>query len=284
MNYTCLKYPFIFILGILITAAGAAILVYTISNHKVSNANQVKNVYEITEEFDNFNIKVETVDVELKYSEYDKCVVEVLETDKLSHNVEVKDNALTITNKDNRKWMDRYFFFNYVEMKITISLPKDKTSYNELKANITTGDVKVDNSIEFNKVVYDSTTGDIELKNANCKSFSTHITSGHVTLTNVNIENALEIETTTGDIRLTNVIANSFNIVTTTGDVTFDKCDAHSIKVEATTGDVKGTLLTAKTFNAKTTTGDVEVPKTSSSDTCVIDTTTGDIEIEIVNA
>ncbi len=274
---------FIFILGLLITAVGTVILIYTISNGKVKRAKEVKNTYNIVEEFDNFDIKVETIDVEIKYSDDDKCVVDVIETDHISHDIKVKDNTLVVTDKDDRKWMDK-LFFNFVDMKIVISLPNDKTSYNELKVNITTGDVKVDKDIEFNKVIYDSTTGDIDLKNVNCKSFVANITTGNVFLTNVNIENSLEVSTTTGDITFKNVIAKSFSIVTTTGDVELDKCDAHTISVVTTTGDVDGKLLSNKTFTTATTTGDINVPKTTAEDTCQITTTTGDITINIVTA
>ena len=105
--------------------------------------------------------------------------------------------------------------------------------------------------------------------------------TGDVNINSVNCDD-LEIKLSTGDITLKNVVATAeFDIKSSTGDVRFDGCDAGDISVKTSTGDVTGTLLTDKIFSAKTSTGDINVPKSKTGGKCEINTSTGDIFIEI---
>lgn len=68
---------------------------------------------------------------------------------------------------------------------------------------------------------------------------------------------------------------------TTTGDIRLERVDAAPLAIAATTGDVTDTLCSEKRFAVHTGTGDVSVPATASGGVCEIETSTGDVHIEL---
>lgn len=274
----------------------------------------ITNTYEITENFSNIKIMVETTDVEILPSQDSKCKIEIYENAKYPHSAEVISGGLTIT-QPNKKITNS--LFNFGNPKITIYLPNSE--YKAFLAVLATGDILIDSSFKFDLIDIDVTTGDVKNYASVNQSLKIEATTGDITLENISAENinlsvstgditlkntlasdniTLNISTgkadltsvkckylsskgTTGDIKLNNVIATeSFNIKRTTGDVIFDSSDANEITVDVTTGDVLGTLLTGKKFSVDTTTGDKKVPGTTGG-LCKIHTTTGDIIITI---
>ena len=92
----------------------------------------------------------------------------------------------------------------------------------------------------------------------------------------------LTVETTTGDLNLRGVaVEGALSAHTTTGDIRLERVDAASLAIAATTGDVTGTLCSEKRFAVHTGTGDVSVPATASGGVCEIETSTGDVHIEL---
>lgn len=275
---------FSIILGVLLTAIGAVIIAFTVLNHTYNRIKDVTNTYDINNEFDSFDINCTTSDIIIKYSDSDKCSVEFFEKDKITHEAKVENKKLVIKENDSRRWFEKYFFFyTFSKMKITISLPKNKTEYNNFDIKLTTGDIKIANNITFKDVNINLTTGDVLFNNVNSDKMIINSTTGDVILKDVNVKGELNIDSTSTDVLLTNVISDSLIVDLTTGDVIFDKCDAHSIVVNSTTGDIEGSLLTGKKFIAKTTTGDIKVPSNSeTTDVFEAYTTTGDINITVV--
>lgn len=92
----------------------------------------------------------------------------------------------------------------------------------------------------------------------------------------------LTVETTTGDLNLRGVaVEGALSAHTTTGDIRLERVDAASLAIAATTGDVTGALCSEKRFAVHTGTGDVSVPATASGGVCEIETSTGDVHIEL---
>ena len=57
----------------------------------------------------------------------------------------------------------------------------------------------------------------------------------------------------------------------------------NELKIITSTGDIEGTLLSDKVFIVKSSTGDIDVPSSITSGMCEITTSTGDIEVRVVN-
>lgn len=225
---------------------------------KLSTVEYETNTYELTEDFSNIKIDLDTADIVFEKSEDDKCRVECYEDVNCRHEVKVEDGTLVISVDDQRKWYHNISLSFQGGAKIKVYLPKSE--YDKLEINTSTGDVRI-GCMTFNDMELTVSTGDV---------FLTDVTCGN-----------LNSNGSTGDITLKKVIASEkFNINRSTGDVKFEDCDAAEIKVEASTGSVKGNFLTSKIITAKSSTGDVDVPKNTEGGKCEITTSTGDIKIK----
>ena len=266
---------------------------------KLSTVKYRTTTHEITEEFKNISIKVDTSDVEFFYTTDSKITVTATEYENSTHSIKVEDGTLKIEATDTRKWYEYVSLFTFQSPKVSVYLPFG--NYEKLSINLDTGDVKMPNDLNFSSIdiVSDTgdvinyasateyikiqtTTGDVKLEKISTNEITIIVTTGDVKIKDVACKTFVS-NGNTGDITLINLIASdSFNILRSTGDVEFYKCDAEYIEVKTDTGDVEGSFSSNKIFITKTSTGDVEVPKTTNGGTCKITTTTGDIEIYII--
>lgn len=277
------------------------------------------NTYEINEEFSNIQLNTETVDILFAVSDDNMCRVVCCEQKNMKHSVGVQDDTLTINAVDNREWYE-HIGINLHTPKVTVYLPKAEyaslgitgstgtieipkefqfvsadismstgnvnlfSSVSEsVIINTTTGDIRVDN-ISAGSLDLSASTGGIVVSDVTCKgNMKAKVTTGDVKVANVTCQNLLSTGSTS-DISLKNVIATGkFSIERSTGDVVFERSDAAEIFVKTDTGDVTGSLLTEKVFITETATGDVNVPKTITGGKCEINTSTGNIKIEIAD-
>lgn len=266
---------------------------------KLSTVKYQTTTHEITEDFKNISIKVDTADVEFFYTTDSKVTVTATEYENSTHSVKIEDSTLKIETTDKRKWYEYISLFNFQSPKVSVYLPFG--NYENLSINLDTGDVKMPNDLNFSSIdiVSDTgdvinyasateyikiqtTTGDVKLEKISTNEITIIVTTGDVKVKDVACKTFVS-NGNTGDITLINLIASdSFHILRSTGDVEFYKCDAENIEVKTDTGDVEGSFSSNKIFITKTSTGDVEVPKTTNGGTCKITTTTGDIEIYII--
>lgn len=296
---------------------GLLLLVFAMSLDGWSFDKREETIYEISEDFTNISITLDTDDVFFTPSPDGTKKVVCLEDKNLGHTVSVEGGTLKIGVDDNRKWYNH--IFNFGETSVTVYLPESE--YNLLSIDSDTSDVSIPNNFKFGSIdielstgdarCYASTvgdvkirtstgrisladasfsslllkasTGDISLSAVKCGDINISVSTGEIKLTNVSCK-SLTAEANTGDVEMINVIASgAFAILTDTGDVDFEASDAAEIYIETDTGDVSGTLLSEKVFFYKTDTGDVQLPETTKGGICKIITDTGDIEIYIKN-
>ena len=287
-------------------------------NWDLSELSTVKyeiNEYEITDSFQKIWINTDTADITLVPS--DTISVVCTERVNAKHTVSVKDGILRIEIVDYTKWYER-IGFDFSTSKITVYVPQGQ--YEMLKIKGSTGDVKIPENYQFERVDIHQSTGDVTCKasttetmkiktstgsihvenvsvghleltvttgkimatDVNCRGdMNVSVSTGKTNLTNVSCKN-LTTDGNTGDITLKNVVtAEKLSIERSTGYVKFEGCDAAEIYVKTDTGDVTGTLMSEKVFLCKTHTGSVNVPKTTSGGLCEITTDTGDIRLTI---
>ncbi len=155
-------------------------------------------------------------------------------------------------------------------------------SMGSLSIDLSSGDVDVRAVAVEGKMEIESTSGDISIFDVTFKDISVETTSGDSSLSGARGENAY-VHHTSGVATLHDaVLSDRMVIESTSGEISFDGCDAGSVDIRTTSGDVDGTFLTPKTFDADSTSGDVRVPYPSSGDPCRIRTTSGDINILVV--
>ena len=282
---------------------------------KLSTVKYETNEYEITDLFQSINIVTDTADITLVPSEGISVVC--TEQENAKHTVSVKDGTLQIEIVNQIKWYER-IGFDFGTPKISVYIPQGM--YETLTIKGSTGDVKIPENYQFERVdIHQSTgdvtclasttdtmkiktsTGSIHVENMSVGYLELSVTTGRITATDVNCEGDMNVSVSTGKTRLTNVSCKNLtadgntgditlkNVVTaekltierTTGDVKFEGCDAAEILVKTDTGNVTGTLLSEKVFRCKTDTGSVEVPKSTAGGRCEIITDTGDIRLSI---
>ena len=244
------------------------------------------NTYAPDGDFSNILVDVRTADITFKLSTDGRTKVVCYEDAEMKHKVEISDGALLITNKDNGKWYKHIGIFTE-ETAVTVYLPAE-LFYDELNLYCTTGDITVAKDIRFLKANVETTTGDIEWNANTAGKLQIKCTTGDITVSNVHC-GSLDVQGTTGDVELKNTEAeDQLNVKVTTGDVELDRVDAAELNIKATTGDVTGTLVSDKIFDTKAATGMIVTPAgdvikdtTKPLGKCTVETTTGDIKIEI---
>lgn len=175
-----------------------------------------------------------------------------------------------------------------------------RTSGN-LYVKTTSGDINV-NSIETKMTEIRSTSGDISLTGYTGGDLYVKSTSGDIRLGGIEAKMA-EIRSTSGDLSLSQMGASGLmlktisgtikseqttseghaEMITTSGDISLYETDADTFDIKSTSGDVRGTLLTGKIFETRTSSGSVHTPPSKEgAGKCNINTTSGDIRIDIV--
>ena len=282
-----------------------------------SNRYQTKT-HEITDDFTNIYIDIQTADVAVLPSSDGGVRVVSHERINATNEVKVQEDTLSIALSDHTEWYDRISLFGFGEPSITIYLPVG--DYEALSISLTTGDVSLASEFTFSSIDIDGTTGDIEVMASTTGKLSIHLSTGDAELTNVSaseivikggageieLENisckgAITLQNTTGEVSLSGVSAYSLSMHSTTGDlemdrvtiadallveattggVSFRKLDAASIRIETGTGDVTGSVCKPMSFSASSTSGDIRVPSPEAGGTCQVKTTTGDIYITV---
>ena len=264
------------------TAIFGGVMLYLGGNYnKLSTAKYQTTTFSNLGEFNSILIDVTTADIEIKQSDTLESKVVVYDQENVGYSAVTIDGVLEIKATDNRTWRD-YLGISFTTSKVTIYL--EKATYYDLLINASTGDVSVMQSFTFNSINVTLSTGDVNISNATIlEEFVVNVTTGDVEIKNCTLKKFTS-KGGTGDIELDNVIAiEHFTIERSTGDVEFIECDAYELFIKTSTGDIKGTLLSEKKFNAKTNTGKKRVPSTLNGGDCVLNTSTGDIIISIVN-
>ncbi len=306
------------IVGSALLLTGAVVFAVGVANS--SKEKQVTNTHELEGTISNFKIDNAVSNVSFMIAQDGKQKVVCKESEKMYHTVSLADNTLSIGFKDEKKWYENIFNFNYVKYSVDIYIPSGE--YDSLTLRSSTGNVDVTESLSFNTVDVELSTGNVtfkadvndslklkastgnisvtatETKTLNIetstgsiyvnevsveKDIALKASTGHITLKEVTGDNLI-VNTSTGDVTLKQTILNkNIKIETSTGDVKIDGSDAETINITTTTGDVKGSLLSDKVFYVESKTGHINVPHSTTGGLCEIKTTTGDVDIYISN-
>ena len=279
---------------------------------KLETKKYVTTTHEITEAFEDIQIRVYSADVVFLPAEDGNCRVICNEREDEGYAVSVTDGTLNISAPRERKW---HIGVAFDSDRITVYLPE--TEYVSLAIENETGDVIIPGSFRFADMNLSVSTGDIRseaeagdvritsstgsicVENTTVGSLNLTTSTGKVTVKNLTCAGDLKVGVSvgkidltditcknmsstgsTGDVSLCNVVASeTLLVVRSTGDITFRDCDAAEVYARANTGYIEGNFLTDKTFLAKSDTGSIDVPKTATGGKCELITRTGHIRI-----
>ena len=275
--------------------------------------------YDVSDTFSSLDIDCIQSKLIICESDDGLCHVTCIETDNITHTVGVAGGVLSIKQNDTRTWFQRLWFFNDLDISLTVYLPLG--SYDELTVKNTSGGVSAEGGFDFANAVIANVSGRVSLKadvkaNATISNTSGSISvsgihgqnvtitsvSGGITLSDIHANKVLRIGQTSGSTELSDISCGTLNIKTVSGKtelkntiaetsmridgvsgkVHLDGCDSADIYIEVVSGKVEAVLLSGKVFTTHTTSGSINVPENSTdSGKCEIKTISGGIEVEI---
>ena len=285
----------------------------------------------ISEDFQDIDVRVRISDVEFKASEDDVSRVVARESEKVHHEVTVYNDTLKIESvEENWKWFDLRSLFQMTP-SVTVYLPKE--NYNKLFVSSTTGDIRIPGGFSFDEVKAEASTGDVSVAGTIRTTLSVKTSTGDITVKDFTANGmelsastgkitigsgragydvvpsflsakigevivkvntgalrmedfacgSLETRGNTGSIHMKNVVTRGDMVLErSTGSIHFESCDAESgkIQIKTSTGSVRGSFKTGKTFVTQSSTGSVRVPDTDGI-RCEIRTSTGSIDVTV---
>lgn len=285
---------------------------------KFSTVTYTTNTYEVNGNFNSISIDVDTTGIEFVPTDNETCSIVCFEEESVKHSATVQNGTLVIDTADTRKWYEYIICLSFSQPKMTVYLPENE--YDSLFIETNTGNITIPEDFSFKtlniqgdtsdvncfaSVLQDIeiklSTGDICLEAFAAGQLKLTTDTGQIQVSAADVSGDIRIETDTGKVNLTdtscenlfaqsdtgyitmkNVIgAGSLTAQSDTGDVRFENSDAAEISVKTDTGDVTGTLLSDKIFITETSTGRIDVPKTTTGGRCEIQTSTGDIKIDV---
>jgi len=284
---------------------------------KLGTVQYETNTHTIEESFSDISVNTDTADIVLVPAGDGACKVVCHEEVKVKHTVSVQNGTLTIKSVDERKWYE-HITISFESPKITVYLPE--TEYGTLAIQESTGDIEIPKDFVFKNIDVVSSTGDINacasalegiriktstgairVENVTAETVELSVSTGDVNASSVNCTGDVTVGVSTGDailngiscknitatgstgnIVLRDTIASgNMSIKRSTGNVKFENCDAGELTIKTSTGNVCGSLLSEKIFIARSDTGKIDVPQTTAGGKCEINTSTGNITIEL---
>ena len=285
------------IAGLVIFTIASASVTFDFS--KFSTKKYMTNTYEISENFENISIGVNTPEITFARSDGNGCQIKIYDEERVEYSATVQNGTLSITADDTRKWYQHIGI--YVESPtLTVYLPEK--AYTSLSVNTDTGNINIPDNCSFESVAVNSDTSDVHCNAKVSENIKISVNSGYITLDNININTErIELSSSTGEIELEDIACGELLIKTHTGNINLDKViaeknmtadsstgninikdsDANGILFQTDTGNVAGSLLSGKEFITDTSTGNVNVPNSTGSGKCEITTGTGNIKISV---
>lgn len=212
------------------------------------------NTYEISENYKNISIWVDTVDVLIEPTTSENTKLVCYENKK--HLFEINNETLEI--KEDKKWFN-LLSIGFKKSNITLFVPKN--IYESIIVKCNTGSVNISNLVFDRDINIITNTGKINLENINCEKFTSKCNTGSVMLKNL-------------------IASKEIKIKNNTGNVILAKCDANDIFIKTNTGNIEGSFLTEKTFLVNTNERKVKTPKNSTNGICEIKTNTGKVSFQ----
>ena len=188
-----------------------------------SAAGRVERTFEVSGDFENISISSETADFAIRPSEDGECRVVCIERERLGYRVAVADGALTVSEKEERKWYD--YIFSFGQDSITVYLPRSEYSalmiegdtadvnilggfsFASMDISLDTGTVRTSASVSGDAKIKTS-TGDIYVEDATLGSLGISSSTGSAHLAGVNVCGAVMLTRSTGKVYINDLVTS----------------------------------------------------------------------------
>lgn len=275
------KYAFVLALICIVLGLVLSFLAFSVIGFDVSRLNTMKFetvTYDVSESFSNIRVEGAECDIRLVPSQTDACSVVCTEGDKIAHTVMVKDDTLTITRTDQRKWYERIGVY-WGEISITVQLPAGV--YGNLYLKSVSGAITVPGGFTFSQAEIHSTSGEIHYAASTDRGLTLKTTSGDLTLSGLSAD-SLEVRSTSGDVSIHSAkLRGDLTVETVSGEIELERVNAQAASVQSSSGSAElNDVTTASQLNIKTVSGDVELARVIAAAHMNIETTSGEISLD----
>lgn len=275
------------IIGIVVALVGFAVSGFDFRNFSANTYETHYAYFTTAKKIDRIVLDLDTTDVTVEYTpDADKITItyETQHTksgDALTKVIEKNENGV-ISFTEERSWRASISFFDFHEMKASITLPEDFATALDIETD--TGDIIIKGAKVDSRVKLSTDTGDVRIENSAFSDISVEVNTGDVFIKDTKLSGAFLLESDTGDATLSGFEANSVSLSSDTGDVALRNVKSSTgIDIETDTGDVdlNGSIV-AKSVGIETDTGDVDGEEaTLDAEVVAIRTSTGDAELKL---
>lgn len=210
-------------------------------------------------------------------------LIEYYESDRLKLIITESDSTVTLEDDYEFGFKDIFVYPNYVsrkvrEIKVLIPMDIDNLALTAMSGNITVSDVKVNGKFTINQ-----SSGKTNVTNVYCTEMESIVTSGYVEIGKVNVTNNINVEITSGnvDIKEANCIDLSVKILS--GDFEMETLKASKVIVNILSGTIDIDNIICTAIESEISSGQMEIGKLT-ADNIKMKVSSGRIEMNIVGS
>jgi DUF4097 and DUF4098 domain-containing protein YvlB len=160
---------------------------------------------------------------------------------------------------------------------------KYKDSF-KISGNRSELELKIFVPIQLANLIVSSLSGDIKIKDINCRSIDIHTKSGTINMSGTTAKNDLLLKTSSGDIVIDKSIAGNSKMKTSSGDMMISNVNTQMLYVESSSGDININSEKIKnSINIQTNSGDIYLNSKEKPDDIKLDFSSHTGEVSFIN-
>ncbi len=209
-----------FIIGIIVVALGAAIMITTLSVYGWTAASPAYTLTTYTEQNENTSLEIEIGSGNVKTEFYDGDKIEITYPNGSSYNNSFDENAGKLLFRSEIKWYASFFGFGiWNSPDIVIKIPKDRIP--DLYLDISAGTVNLASGT-YNKIKLDVSAGKLDATSVYCSELECDLSAGTLDLQELTCP-VIDLDVSAGSLKL-GVVGdkNEYNI---TVDISAGSCN-----------------------------------------------------------
>ena len=233
---------------------------------------------DIEENLDSITLDIAEANTNIILTSDEKSRVVIKDTNKIYHEIDSKDNSLSIKRK-NSFGIFSYFVPSY-SYKMEINIYLNNESLESIRVKSVSGNVAI-NDTRVEALAIETVSGDVSLNNIKATDLSVNTVSGSLGVNGLTTDD-LFYKTISGGLSLNDAYNKSARLSSVSGHIRMDKYECDNLEVESISGNVKVIFLTNKNIEYKTISGRYIIPDSISGEGKVnIKTTSGNIFLYI---
>ncbi len=245
---------------------------------KIFKKDYQTNTHNITDDFKDISLSVDTADISFLKSDDGKCKIECYEDSNNKHAITVENNTLIIRVNE-KKWYQ--YLFDFGTPKLIVYLPEN--AYKNMSIVSDTSDIEIPADFFFNSIDIDLSTGDVKNYASAKEYIKIKASTGNIQSYG-SAEESINITTSTGDITVDNISTTKISLIASTGKITVSKINCSGrFETEVDTGRTILTDVKCGSLNSVGTTGKINLTNVIADEKIYIERDTGNVTLDGVD-